>query len=59
MLEYLVPGWGNCFGKIRRCDLVRDGESLGVGFAVSKAEARSGLFLTSSLWIRHELPAAP
>lgn len=27
MFEYLIPSWWNCFGRIRKCDLVRGGVS--------------------------------
>jgi hypothetical protein len=38
---YLVPSWWNCLGRIRRCNLVRGGESFGVGFKVSKELSHS------------------
>jgi hypothetical protein len=39
IFEYLVP----CFGRIRRCRILREGMPLGVNFEDSKAYTRTSL----------------
>lgn len=36
-IRCLVPTWGNCLGRVRRCGLGGGGVSLDAGFEVSTA----------------------
>lgn len=47
-IEYFVPKWYNCLGRISRCDLVEQGISLGTGFDISKADTIPGLSCSAS-----------
>jgi hypothetical protein len=47
MLECLVYSWWNILGRIGRSDIIEElCLSLGIGFDISKAHTRPGLFLT-------------
>lgn len=59
MLEYLVPGWCNYLGKMRRCGLAGRGgrreegrRKEGLTLRFPKTQAIPSVFSASRLWIK-------